>query len=265
MSTTTGASETVDQETALELRTAQAHGTSWLGWLVQPAVIVAMLVGVVIYVQTAKLGTVEARALSLDSVRRLTVQHIQVSFMAAALVVVIAVPVGILLTRSFAKRGTPFVIAFANAGQAIPSIGLLVLLALWWKTGFWTAVLALTIYGILPSLRNTIVGLQQVDQRLVEAGRGMGMSAVRVLGRVELPLAVPVILTGVRVSLVLIVGTAALATFVGAGGLGGLVVTGINLGRGNVLIVGAILIAALALLIDWLGRVVEEIARPKGL
>ena len=131
--------------------------------------------------------------------------------------------------------------------------------------GLWAVAIPLVFYTLLPVLRNTMVGLQGVDARLVEAGRGMGMSALAVLLRVELPLAVPVILAGVRTALVLLVGTATLATFISGGGLGVLITTGINLSLDALLISGAVLVALLALAIDWLGRVVEHVARPKGL
>src|SRR5699024_8355086 len=132
---------------------------------------------------------------------------------------------------------------------------------------------ALVAYTILPVLRNTMVGLNGVDPKLVEAGRGMGMSALAVLVRVELPLAVPVILAGVRTALVLLVGTARLAASITggavgvltAGGLGILIITGINLYLNSLLFSGALLVALLALLVDWLGRVVEHVARPRGL
>ena len=153
----------------------------------------------------------------------------------------------------------------ANAGQAAPAIGLVVLLAMWVGFGFPTAVLALTLYGLLPVLQNTIVGLSQVDRTLVEAGRGIGMSSLAVLLKVELPLAVPVMAAGIRTALVLLVGTATLATFINAGGLGSLIITGITLFRYPVLISGAILVALLALAVDWLGGLIEAIARPKGL
>ena len=121
------------------------------------------------------------------------------------------------------------------------------------------------VYALLPVLKNTMVGLDGVDRSLVEAGRGMGMSAASVLLRVELPLAVPVMLAGVRTALILVVGTATLATFVNGGGLGLLITTGVNLNLVRVLVAGSILVALLALSIDWIGRVVEHVARPKGL
>jgi osmoprotectant transport system permease protein len=123
----------------------------------------------------------------------------------------------------------------------------------------------LTVYGALPIIANTVTGLDGVDPRLVEAAHGMGMSSVFTLLRVELPLALPVIVAGVRTALVLIVGTAALASFTGGGGLGQLITTGIKLQQHVTLIVGAILVAALALFIDWLARIVEMVAAPKGL
>lgn len=110
-----------------------------------------------------------------------------------------------------------------------------------------------------------MVGIEQVDARLIEAGRGMGMSSTAVLFRIELPLAVPIMLAGIRTALVLLVGTAALATFINGGGLGVLITTGVNLNLNTVLVSGSILVALLALFIDWLGRVVEHVARPKGL
>ncbi|HEU0256345.1 MAG TPA: ABC transporter permease, partial [Microbacteriaceae bacterium] len=172
---------------------------------------------------------------------------------------------GIVLTRGRLRRASAVVLAIANIGQAAPAIGLIVLLAFWLGFGFWAATVSLVLYAILPVLHNTIVGLNGVNRSLIEAGRGMGMSALAVLGRVELPLAVPVMLAGIRTALVLLVGTATLATFINGGGLGLLITTGVNLDLPTVLVVGSLLVALLALVIDWIGRVVEFVARPKGL
>jgi osmoprotectant transport system permease protein len=233
--------------------------------VVQPVAVLVTVLAVGIYVSTAELNSTEAGLLNLGTLRALALEHLQLTVVTAAIVVAIALPMGILLTRPRARYGRPPVVALANLGQAAPSIGLLVLVATLMGVGFWTAVVGLSIYGILPTLRNTMTGLEQVDARLVEAARGMGMSAWGTLLRVELPMSVPVILTGIRLSLVLIVGTAALAPFIGGGGLGQLIITGVNLQLDKQLIVGAVLIAALALLVDWAGRVVETLARPKGL
>lgn len=194
-----------------------------------------------------------------------TVEHIQLTLVAAVIVLVTAIPLGILLTRPSMRRYTAPVMAVANVGQAAPAIGLVVLLAFVLGFGFWAAIVALVLYAILPVLTNTMVGLKQVDERLVEAGRGMGMTSMSVLFKVELPLAVPVMLSGIRTALVLLVGTATLAAFINGGGLGILITTGVNLSLTSVLVFGSLLVALLALLIDWVGRVIEQLARPKGL
>jgi osmoprotectant transport system permease protein len=233
--------------------------------VVQPLAVLAVVAATLVYVQTADLTATERGLLNLRSLADLTWQHVQLTFVTTVIVVLVAVPAGILLTRRRARAARPAAVGVANFGQAAPSVGLLVLAATLFDVGFSTAVLGLAVYGILPTLRNTITGLQQVDPALVEAARGMGMSARGALMRVEVPIAVPVILTGIRLSLVLVVGTAALAVFIGGGGLGQLITTGVNLQLDKQLVVGAVLIASLALLVDWLGRVVEEVARPKGL
>lgn len=238
---------------------------SWRGLIYQLAGIVLAFFAFVIWLRTADLSPIELTTLAPDALWLYTVEHIQLTLMAAGLVLVVAIPLGIILTRRPLRFLTAPVLALANIGQAAPAIGVVVLLAFWVGFGFWAATLSLVLYAVLPVLRNTMVGLQQVDDRLIEAGRGMGMSSAAVLLRVELPLAVPVMLSGVRTALVLLVGTAALATFVNGGGLGILITTGVNLSLTPVLVAGALLVALLALLIDWVGRVVEHVARPKGL
>jgi osmoprotectant transport system permease protein len=230
-----------------------------------PVLVVLVLGGYVLWRQTASLDSIELRQLAWSTVLRLTWEHVLITFVSTVLVVGVAIPLGVVLTRPGLRRVAPVVVGIANAGQAAPAIGLVVLFAIWLSFGFWTGVLAFTLYGILPVLRNTITGLEAVDPTLVEAGRGMGMSNTGVLFRVELPLAVPVIMTGVRTALVLVVGVAAFATFINAGGLGSLIVTGITLFRYSVLVSGALLIAVLALVVEWVGRLLEVAVRPKGL
>jgi osmoprotectant transport system permease protein len=232
---------------------------------VLPVIVLLVFGGWVWWRQTADLDAIESRQLAWGTLGDLTWQHVKLTLVTTVFVLLSAIPAGILLTRRKLRRAAPLFVGIGNIGQAAPAIGLVVLLAIWLGFGFWTAVLAFTLYGVLPVLRNTIVGLQGVDQTLVEAGRGMGMSARAVLFRIELPLAVPVIMAGVRTALVLVVGVASFATFIDAGGLGALIQTGITLFRTSVLVSGGLLIALLALLIDWVGRVLETVARPKGL
>jgi len=246
--------------------TERAGGaSSWKGLIIQPAAIVVVLIGFVIWLNTAEISATEANTLAPDRILQYLGEHLALTFVAAAFVLVIAIPLGVLLTRkAFVKARGP-ILAVANFGQSAPAIGLIVLLAFWLGFGFWAAIVALVLYAVLPVLRNTMLGLTAVDERLIEAGRGMGMSAASVLLRVELPLAVPIMLTGIRTALVLLVGTATLAAFINGGGLGLLITTGVNLYLTNVLVAGSLLVALLALAIDWLGRLVEHIATPKGL
>ncbi len=233
---------------------------------VPPILVLLVFVGYVIWRQTADLDPTEQSQLAWNTILDQIWAHTKLTFVTSFFVVLIAVPLGIALTRGTAGRLlSPVVVGIANIGQAAPSIGLIVLLAIWVGFGFWTAILALTLYGLLPVLRNTITGLQGVDPTLVEAGRGLGMSNSSVLLRIELPLALPVIMTGVRTALVLVVGTATLATFINGGGLGATINSGITLFRFSVMIAGAVLVALLALTIEWLGRLLELLVKPKGI
>lgn len=235
--------------------------------IVPPVLIALVFLGFVAWRATADLDGVETNQLRWSEITSLIVEHLRLTFVSAFFVVVTAIPAGIMLTRGRARAAAPIVVGIANAGQAAPSAGLIVLLFLLltgWSS-FWVAVLALSLYGFLPVLRNTITGLQGVDPALVEAGRGLGMTASGALVRIELPLAVPVIMAGLRTTLVLIAGTAALAFFIGAGGLGEMINTGITLFKFSLMVAGAVLVALIALLVEWIGRVLEVLTRPKGI
>ena len=192
------------------------------------------------------------------------VQHLKIAFWSTVLVIAIAVPLGIALTRPVLRRFAPAIVTVANSGQALPAYGLLILFLSLMGQGLWTAVTALVVYAILPVLRNTMVGLDGVDRSVIEAGRGMGMTRLRVLTRIELPLAVPVILAGVRVAMILNIGMATLAFLIGGGGLGVTISVGLKLQQDAVLIIGAALVALVALTFDWIGALAETYLRPKG-
>lgn len=236
-----------------------------LGYVVMPALLGLVCLLLYTWLQSKELDSIEQRLVNAEVIRDGVIQHIKLTVVSTFFVIVIAVPLGILLTRTFARWITPGVIGLANIGQMVPSIGVLVILALVWTIGFRPSVVALVAYAVLPVLRNTMVGLQQVDRSVIEAGRGMGMTKRRVLTRIELPLAVPVILAGVRTALVINVGAATLATFVNAGGLGNIISGGLSTSRNTVIVTGAVLTAVLALFVDWVGGIVEDLLRPKGL
>jgi osmoprotectant transport system permease protein len=197
----------------------------------------------------------------LDKVGR----HLVLVGISAAFVLIIGIPLGVLLTRTRSRWvSVPINVVF-NAGQAAPVIGVLVLLVSAFGIKSWVPYVGLVIYAVLPVMRNTIEGIRNVDPALIDAARGQGFSREQVLLRVELPLAVPIILSGVRTSLVLLVGTATLATFVNAGGLGDIINDGIKNQRDAVLLTGAVLAAALAVTIDWLAGLAERYLSPRGL
>lgn len=237
------------------------------GYVGIPLIVIGSWIVLYFWVSGQELDRIEAPILTGENIRGKFVEHIQLSLIATVFIVAIAVPLGMLLTRPFAKPVTPLFIGLANIGQAIPSIGVIFFLALPFLLGIGaqTAIVAVIIYCILPVLRNTMVGIDQVDPSLIESARGMGMTKGAVLVKIEVPLAVPVILAGIRTALILAVGTMTLATFINAGGLGDIINQGIVLNRDPVLVTGAVLTAGLALLIDWLASVAEEVFRPKGL
>lgn len=234
----------------------------------RPVVISAILVGILVFINTREFDSIEERLLAPDAVLQAVQRHIYLVVVSTIIVVALAIPAGIMLTRRnrLARSVGPAVLAAANAGQSVPSLGILVLIAvLFGALGVRPTIFALVAYAFLPILRNTMVGIEQVDEAIIESARGMGMTPSQVLRRIELPLAVPVMLAGIRTALVINVGTATVATLVNSGGLGDIVYGGIVTSRNTVLWTGALLVAALALAIDYVSGIAEEQLRPSGI
>lgn len=249
---------------------ARAEKLQALGLWLAP-VFIAVLAGVLfLYHQSLDLAEggsfQQASALSWDDkLWPQTITHLQIAAYSTVIVVFTAIPIGILLTRPRLRRVAPAILSVANAGQALPAYGLLILFLTFMGLGQATAVYALALYALLPVLRNTMVGLDQVDRSLIEAGRGMGLTKAQVLTRIELPLAVPVIIAGVRIAMTINIGMATLAFLIDGGGLGITINSGLKLQQDPVLIVGATLVALVALTFDWLGAVAERFLHPRGL
>ncbi|MGI8985013.1 MAG: ABC transporter permease [Acidimicrobiales bacterium] len=216
-------------------------------------------------VNSKDLSSVEARNLGWDAVRPQILDHLYVAVWSTLLVVAIAVPLGVFLTRPAYRKLSGPVLTIATSGQALPAYGLVVLAFALMGRGQWTMIWALVLFALLPVLRNTMVGLEQVNPTVIEAGRGMGLTRRQALTRIELPLAVPVILAGVRTALVINVGMATLGFLIGGGGLGIGISSGIKLSRELVIVVYAGLTAVLALSVDWVAAIIERVLRPKGL
>ncbi|MDH6253352.1 osmoprotectant transport system permease protein [Chryseobacterium sp. H1D6B] len=184
------------------------------------------------------------------------VQHLGLTFLSLILAVIIGVPLGILIARK-RKLSSP-VLGIAGILQTIPSIALLGFMIPAFGIGAAPAIVALLIYALLPIIRNTYTGITEVDPAVIEAAKAMGMNKKQLLFKVELPLAMPVIIAGIRTAAVINVGVATLASFVAAGGLGEFIFGGISLNNTNMILAGAIPAALLAVLLDQMIAVLQK-------
>ncbi|RDI45850.1 ABC transporter permease [Falsibacillus pallidus] len=191
------------------------------------------------------------------------IQHLYLSFISILIAIVISIPLGIFISRN--ERMAEFFIGITAIFQTIPSLALFGFLVPLLGIGNPTAIIALTVYALLPILRNTYTGIVGVDSGIIEAGRGMGMTKGQILMKIELPLSLPVMMAGIRTATVLTVGVATLATFVGAGGLGDIIYRGLSTYNNMLVLAGALPAALLALLFDFLLRLIERATTPKGL
>ncbi|WP_185960013.1 ABC transporter permease [Planococcus soli] len=198
-----------------------------------------------------------------DMIISALLEHIYLSFVAVAIGIAIALPLGIIITRY--RRYAEPIIGITAVFQTIPSLALFGFLVPILGIGSPTALIALIIYALLPILRNTYAGIAGVDGSTIEAGRGMGMTRTQILRQIELPLALPFIMAGIRTATVLTVGIATLATFVGAGGLGDIIYRGLQSYNNSLVLAGALPVALLAIGFDQILKWIEKRATPKGL
>ncbi|MFB5189641.1 ABC transporter permease [Alicyclobacillus fastidiosus] len=190
-------------------------------------------------------------------------QHVLLSVIAIVAASVISIPLGVYITRH--KVVAQVVLIVVSVIQTIPSLALLGFMIPLFGIGTVPAVITLTLYALLPIVRNTYTGITEVDSALIEAGRGMGMTRSQILWQVELPLSRNVIMAGVRTATVLTIGVATLATFIGAGGLGDLIMRGIDMIDTPTILVGAIPAALLAIAFDVLLHFLDRVMTPRGL
>ncbi len=184
-------------------------------------------------------------------------EHVYISFISLALGTIVAVPLGVLLSRM--KRFADVVIRIVSILQTIPSLALLSLMIPFFGIGKLPSIIALFLYSLLPILRNTYVGIKGVNPVYVDAAKGMGMTEVESIFYVELPIAYKVILSGIRLSAVYVISWTTLASYIGAGGLGDFIFNGLNLYQADLILGGAIPVTLLALIVDFLLNKVERI------
>lgn len=194
---------------------------------------------------------------------QLFVQHMQMTSSAVLLSLVVGVPLGIIITRH--KKLASVVIGLANITQSIPSLGLLAILVPIVGIGQPAAVIMVIIYALLPIIKNTYVGVRSINPSIMKAAEGIGMSSGQILRNVQLPLAVPYIMSGVRISAVTAVGTVTIGAFAGAGGLGWMINLGLNANDVNLVLLGAIPACLLALALDFVLGMVEQALTPEGI
>jgi osmoprotectant transport system permease protein len=190
-------------------------------------------------------------------------QHLWYTLTAVVLALVIALPVGLLVGHT--RRGGAVAVNVANIGRAIPSFGIIILFVVLAGIGFVPVLIALTLFAIPPILTNTYTGISGVDRQLVDAAFGMGMRRVQVLTQVEIPVATPLIMAGIRTSSVQVVATATLAAFPGLGGLGRYIINGLAVQNYPQVIAGALMVAVLALFVEGVLALVQRKVVPAGL
>ena len=205
-----------------------------------------------------------------DKIWEWTLQHLYIVLVANAVAVIVGVVIGIYISGKGRERVADTVIYLASIMMTVPSLALYgilmgVLSALTLPSiGFLPVVIALILYGLLPIIRNTYTAIREVDPAMIEAGRGMGMSERQILTKVKLPLAVPIIMAGLRQAIVMNIGIAAIGAYIGAGGLGQPIFRGIANYRTDLIIVGAVFVSLLAIIIDFLMGGLEWLTTPKG-
>lgn len=190
-------------------------------------------------------------------------EHIFISGVALLLGILFAVPIGILLTRT--KRTAAIVIGLTSALQTVPSLALLALMIPIFGVGKIPAIIALFIYSLLPILRNTYIGIKEVSSDYKDAAKGMGMTNVQSIFMVELPIAMPTIMAGIRLAAVYVIAWATLASYIGAGGLGDFIFSGLNNYQPDLIFAGTIPVTILALVADLLLGLLEKKLTPKAL
>jgi osmoprotectant transport system permease protein len=214
-------------------------------------VLLGMLLSFAVGAYFENLGFFDFAFENPDEIWILAIQHLKLVLISSAISILIGVPMGVLLTRGFMRRYRDSMLNLLGICQTVPSLAVIAIAMTYIGIGAKTAIFALVIYGLLPIIRNSVAGLAGVDAVVLDAGKGMGMTPAQLLFKIELPNAMYIILTGIRTSTVINVGTAAMSFLVGGGGLGDLIFTGIAMVDPALMLAGAVPTAALAICMNW--------------
>jgi osmoprotectant transport system permease protein len=194
-----------------------------------------------------------------------TAQHLELVFVSSLITIPAGLIFGIGVTRDQFRQLLPLVNNLVNSGQTVPTIAIVAIMAPIIGFGFWPAIIALVAYGLLPVVRNAIAGIEAVSDFIIDSARGMGMTPGQILFQIELPIASSIIMAGIRTSMVINIGTATLGAFVGSGGLGTPIASGLSMTVDAFILLGAIPAALLAILVDYILGRIEYVITPRGL
>ena len=233
----------------------------WYEWILPVALLLIAIVWSWWVINYPSDSTV-AKYISTRRLLQAIWRHLYIIIISVILAVCTAVPLGMLVTRPFMKHVCEIIVTIVSILQTIPSFAVVAILFSVLGIGAKTAIIALWLYSLMPILNNTIAGIRGVAPDIIDAGRGMGMTKLEILFKIELPLAMPVLFAGIRTAVVINVATAIIAAFVGAGGLGDFIVAGKNYMRYQIMLLGAGLATLMALLFDdLLGKVEKVLCR----
>ena len=191
----------------------------------------------------------------------LTIEHLLMVVFGIGLALIVGIPLGIIAAKF--NKLAPIIMSIVNVLQLTPSLAMLAILMLYFGFGFQTVVIVLFLYSLLPIVKNTYVGIQEVDSSIVEAGTGIGMTKFQLLTKVEFPLSIPFLMAGLRLAAVIAVAVATLGPYIGAGGLGVPIVSGISLQSSAQIYAGAIPATVIALVADFILGKIENKTKEK--
>ena len=227
-------------------------------------VLSAMLLGTTIWITSIdKIGVYNV--FDWDDIASDATEHIRMVVISILIASAISIPLGVLITRPFFRPIASLVVGGASIGQTIPSLALIAIMAPLLGFGLQSAIVALVIYALLPILRNSYASVNNIEPAVIESARGMGMSSWQIARKIELPLALPIIMTGIRISTVIAVGTAELAVLVGGKGLGRITFTGVFASEPLLILQGAAPTALMAIILGFLLELIEKWMTPRGL